>query len=236
MVSKSWRKCWKKNDLIKQPYYINNINSKIAEDERTYVEHKHDKATCIPPYFKQIAAESVLLATGMACFRISSTLLPFVGSGIVGIGVSKCYNGLSKPNDELRIVLEEIKEDSSIQCTISWNKISHDRNCLIHFSSFIIFYWVLFNLNVFNLIWTWETLSRFTYIVLDNRAREGWEKLCHIFPLIHNIMFSYMNKYLLYKHRKVKATLLGLIMLSNITVYVLNVYTRMKVGCIQTKL
>ncbi|CAG2230295.1 unnamed protein product [Mytilus edulis] len=91
----------------------------IAEDERTCVENKHDKTICIPPYFKQIAGGSVVLATGMACFGISPTLLPFVGAGIVGIGVSKYYNGLSKPNDELRIVLEEIKEDSRIQCTIS---------------------------------------------------------------------------------------------------------------------
>lgn len=110
----------KKNYLKKQPYYKNNIISQIAEDERTCVGNKHDKAICIPPYFKQIAGGSIVLATGMACFGIGPTLLPIVGAGVVGmVGVSKYYNGLSKPNDERKIGLEEIKEDSSIQCTIS---------------------------------------------------------------------------------------------------------------------
>lgn len=119
-------KMLKENNLSKDPYYTNEIFTQIGEDMRICVENKPDEATCVSPYMAEggtvpllKAGGGTLFATEMVCAVTGGPLwLPFV-AGFVTMGCCHRYNILKKSDDKLRKVLEEIKEDSIIQCTIS---------------------------------------------------------------------------------------------------------------------
>lgn len=112
-------KMLKKNQDNGKPYYTDNLSTQIGEDVSVCAE-KSDEANCRYPYLPQVAGGTgIVIATTGVVFLGSTSLLvlPVVGLGI-GIGL-KYFKYSKKPNDKLSKVLEEIKEDSNIQCTLS---------------------------------------------------------------------------------------------------------------------
>ncbi|VDI59728.1 Hypothetical predicted protein [Mytilus galloprovincialis] len=119
-------KMLKDNKERKMPYYTNDIITQIGKGASLCAANEHVEADCRFPKLPKVAAGGAAAAGGAGAviggvflFGLPGVvMLPAVG--LVGIKIGyDWYKDSKKPNDKLSKVLEEIKEDSNIQCTIS---------------------------------------------------------------------------------------------------------------------
>lgn len=104
-----------------QSYNTNQMLERIKEESSFIAECKREHEKCTQLKTKQLTKGGAVLATGILAFGVTGlVLLPMVGMGIgIGLTYVSYRNDLQKAKDKLSKVIDEIKEERILQCSIS---------------------------------------------------------------------------------------------------------------------